>query len=92
MRNRIKIPFQIRIIDGLIARLQMRPYFLQGIMGRSFAAESVTTVQKVRFVEGTEDLGCCLLAFRFSLEGLSPSEPPDFHWRTASRHCHHSFR
>src|SRR5439155_18672155 len=22
------------------------------------------------------------------LEGLSPSEPPDFHWRTASRHHH----
>src|SRR5215475_1234337 len=48
MRYRIKIPFQIRIVDGLIARLQMRPNFLQSIMGRSFVAESITAFQKVR--------------------------------------------
>jgi len=28
----------------------------------------------------------------FSLEGLSPSEPPDFHWRTASGQYHHPER
>ena len=35
VRNRIEVPFQVRIVDSLIARLQMRPYFFQGIMGRS---------------------------------------------------------
>src|SRR5688572_12206016 len=48
MRNRIKVTLKIRIIDGLIARLQMRPYFLQGIMRRPFAAEPIAAVQKVR--------------------------------------------
>src|SRR6266704_5034573 len=58
MRNRIEIPFQVRIVDSLITRLQMRLYFLQGIMGRPFTAESVITIQKIRFEDRFQDQEC----------------------------------
>src|SRR5216117_4567462 len=58
MWNRIEIPFQVRIVNGLIARLQMRLYFLQGIMGRPSTSESVITIQKVRFEDRFQNQKC----------------------------------
>src|SRR5207249_4594 len=39
----------------------MRPYFFQGIVGRSPVTESVTTLQKIRFENRFQDQECCHL-------------------------------
>ncbi len=55
MGNRIKIPFQIRIIHRTVARLDVTSDLLQCIMGRSSRPESIGAVFKIFLEDRLQD-------------------------------------
>ena len=55
MRNRVEVPFEVRVIHRLIPGLEMAAYLCQGLVRRAPRAKPVGAVQEVGFEDRFED-------------------------------------
>jgi len=61
VRNRVKVPLQVCIVDSLQSPFEMLAHLSKGTVGRSFGPKPVRAVHEVRFKDGFNDQQHCRL-------------------------------